>query len=640
MAWRSKIASRHCLALVLLTGGAIAPASAQSLGDLRTMSIEDLANVDVSSVSKRPQSLADAPASIFVIDHDQIARSGALTIPEMLRLAPNLQVYEEKPGSWVVTARGLDGRSSAQSFSNKLLVLVDGRTVYTPLFSGVYWDLPDVLPDDVERIEVISGPGATLWGANAVNGVINIITRSATSTKSGIFVDAEGGTVEQTAGARLAGKVGPDFAYRAYVRWLGESAYDIADDGSAEDGWHRLGGGFRVDWTPSKRDALTLQGDIFDGRHEQIGPGHEDISGRNIVVRWNRDTGPDQQLQVQAYYDHFFRGSRPDNGTFFVDTYDADLQHNFALGSHNQIVWGGGARVAHYVINGTPNLFFVPDSRNLFLANAFVQDTIALSKAVNVTAGLKAEHDPYVGMSFLPDVRVSIKPANSVMLWAAVSHAVRSATPFDEDVQERAPGVTLSGNRDFRTEKLTAYELGIRSQPLSTVSFSLTGFYHHYNDLRTVEVGPGPGLNLHWGNELAGNSYGVEAWASANPLPWWTLSAGAMLLHENFHFKADATAPFIGTSQNGADPGHRFTLQSSMDLGRSFTLDLYLRSFSRLKDSEVPAYTELNGRLAWNVSRRMTLSLTGANLLHAHHVEYAGGDAISRRVLVGLQWRP
>jgi len=640
MAWRRVGVSTRAAALTLLTGVAAVPASGQSLGELRNMSIEDLANVDVSSVSKRPQALADAPGSVFVIDHDKIIRSGALTIPEMLRLAPNLQVYEQRPGSWVVTARGLNGRPATQSFSNKLLVLVDGRTVYTPLFSGVYWDFPDVLPDDIERIEVISGPAATLWGANAVNGVINIITRSAGATASGFYLDAQGGTVQQAVGARFAGKAGPALSYRAYARWLHGDAYDRPDWRSAQDSWHRFGGGFRLDWTPTEQDALTLQGDIFRGKEDSAGVLHDDISGHNIVLRWDRQTGRDQQLQVEAYYDRIFRGSRPDNGSFFVDTYDVDLQHSFGLGARHQIVWGGGARISHYRIDGTPNLFFVPNSRNLFLANAFIQDTFALSKAAKLTAGLKAEHDPYVGTSLLPDVRLSIRPADSMMLWAAVSHAVRSATPFDEDVQERVPGVTLSGNRDFRTEKLTAYELGVRSQPLSILSFSLTGFYHHYNDLRTIEVDPGPGLNLHWGNELAGNSYGLEAWGSVKPLPWWTLSAGAMLLREDFHFKAGATAPFIGTSQDGADPGHRFTLESTMDLGRSINLDLYLRSFGPLKDSDVAGFTELNGRLGWNVSNHLTLSVTGANLLHARHVEYPGGDAVSRRVLAGLQWRP
>jgi iron complex outermembrane receptor protein len=614
-------------------------ASAEEQPDLSNLSIEQLAEIKVTSASKQAEPLSEAPASLYVIDHDQIVRSGAQTIPEILRLAPNLQVYQQSPSKWVVTARGLNGYPFAQSFSNKLLVLIDGRTVYSPLFSGVYWDMQDVLPDDIDRIEVISGPGATLWGANAVNGVINIITRSAAAS-SGVYAQAAAGTTEQVAGIRLAGRSGQNISYRAYGRWIHEDAFDLAGGGSAHDPWHRLGGGFRVDWTPAPDDLVTLQGDIFTGKEDQGVGAWEDVSGHDLVLRWNRDMGPDRHLQVQAFYDHAHRATEPHNGHFSVDTYDIDLQDSLPIGSRNEVVWGGGARTAHYRIGGTPNFFFLPDSRNLFLANAFVQDTFDLSKSVSVTAGLKAEHDPYVGTSLLPDVRISIKPVESTMIWGAVSRAVRSATPFDEDVHEAAPGVTLSGNRDFRTEKLTAYELGVRSQPLPALSFSATGFYHRYDDLRTAEIAPGPGLNLFWGNKLEGHSYGLEAWGNANPLPWWTLSAGITLQKEDFHFKPGATAPFIGTFQNGIDPGHWVTVDSSMNLGRWVTFDLHLRAVGRLEQADVPAYAELGGRLAWNVSDHLSLALSGSNLLHAHHVEYFQGDAIPRKVLVGLEWHP
>ena len=621
--------------VLFLTGRA----NAEEQPDLSNLSIEQLAQLRVTSVSKQSEPLSEAPASLYVINHDQIVRSGALTIPEILRLAPNLQVYQSSPSHWIVTARGLDGRPFAQSFSNKLLVLIDGRSVYTPLFSGVYWDMPDLLPDDIERIEVISGPGATLWGANAVNGVINIITRNASST-SGLYVDAKGGTSEQVIGARLAGKAGPELSYRAYVRWLREDSFELASGGSANDSWHHLGGGFRLDWTPAATDLVTLQGDIFKGRDNEGIGALEKVSGHDLVLRWNRDMGPGRALQVQAFYDRSARNSFSQNGSFYVDTYDMDLQDSLPLGSRNQFVWGGGVRLAHYRINGIPSFFFVPDSRNLFLANLFVQDTFELTHSVSLTAGLKAEHDPYVGTSLLPDIRLAITPSKSALLWAAVSHAVRSATPFDDDVREFSSGVTLTGDRNFSTEKLTAYEVGLRLQPLSGLSFSATGFYHHYDDLRSVEVGPGPGLNLFWGNELAGHSYGLEAWASATPLSWWTLSAGATLQKEQFHFKPGATAPFIGTTQNGTDPDHWFTLQSSMNLGGSATLDLNFRAVGHLVDSDVPAYAELGGRLAWNASDHLQLSLSGANLLHAKHVEYPGGDAIERKVLVGLEWHP
>ena len=625
------------LGSILLWPGA---ASAEEQPDLGNLSIEQLAQIKVTSVSKQPEPLSEAPASLYVIDHEQIVRSGAVTIPEMLRLAPNLQVYQSSPAHWVVTARGLNGLPDAQSFSNKLLVLVDGRSVYTPLFSGVYWDFPDLLPDDIERIEVISGPGAALWGANAVNGVINIITRSARST-SGAFADVEAGTNEQVAGLRFAGTAGEELSYRAYLRWLHEDAFQTAAGDSADDGWHRLGGGFRLDWTPTAADSITFQGDIFGGRENEPLNLHEDISGRDFVVRWNRDSGSGQQLQVQAFYDRAARATGPDQGSFFVDTYDVDLQDSLALGARNKLVWGGGARLAHYRIRGTPELFFVPASRNLFLANAFVQDTFALTHAISLTAGLKAERDPYVGTSLLPDVRLAIQPTRSTLFWAAVSHAVRSATPFDDDVHENAGNglVLLDGNRDFRTEKLTAYELGVKAQPLTALSLTLTGFYHYYDDLRTVELGTGPAfLNLYWGNGLAGHSYGVEAWATASPTSWWTLAAGTTLMDEDFHFKPGATG-LIGTWQNGVDPNHRFTLRSSMDLGRSLMFDLDLRAVGRIPHTDVPAYAELGGRLAWNVSDHVQLSLSGSNLLHASHVEYPGGDAISREVLVGLQLR-
>jgi iron complex outermembrane receptor protein len=608
--------------------------------DLSNLTIEQLANIQVRSASKRDEPLSSVPAALYVIDHELIVRSGAVTIPEMLRLAPNLQVYQQSPARWTVTARGLNGNPGLQSFSNKLLVLVDGRSVYAPHFSGVYWDLPDLLPDDIERIEVISGPGATLWGANAVNGVINIVTRSAAAT-TGAFVDLDGGKEQQAAGLRLGGALGTNLNYRVYARWLRQDAASLRGGGSARDGWHRLGGGFRVDWAASERDTVTLQGDIFGGSLDEFAGTHEEISGHNVVARWTRDTGGGHGIQVQAYYDRIHRGNSANAPHFHIDTYDADFQHSLGLGERHELVWGGGARIAHYEI-GTKPFFFDPSSRDLLIGNLFVQDSFALTPALTVIAGLKAEHDPYVGFSLLPNLRVAVKPADNLLLWGSVARAVRSPTPFDEDVQERVGNViAISGNRHFRTEKLTSSELGIRAQPVSAVSLSITGFYHRYDDLRTIEIGTGTAdINFLWGNKLKGHSYGVEAWASASPLPWWTLSAGATLLHERFRFKEGATAPFIGTFQNGVDPSHVLTLRSSMDLGSSVKLDADLRSVGRLHHSDIASYTELGGRLAWNVTDRLALTVSGANLLHRRHVEYPGGDAIPRKVLAGVEWRP
>jgi iron complex outermembrane receptor protein len=608
--------------------------------DLSRLSIEDLAQIKVRSASKREQPLNATPSALYIIDHDQIIRSGAVTIPEMLRLAPNLQVYQRSPAQWTVTARGLNGNPGLQSFSNKLLVLVDGRTVYAPHFSGVYWDLPDLLPDDIERIEVISGPGATLWGANAVNGVINIITRSAAST-SGVYADVRGGTVQQVAGARLAGVLGNNVNYRIYGRWLHQDAAELASGGSAHDGWRRLGAGFRLDWTASDRDILTLQGDIFGGKLNEPGGTSEGISGHNLVARWNRDTGNAHGLQLQLFYDRIHRSDAATSPKFHIDTYDADFQHSFAIGERHELVWGGGGRIAHYEI-GEHAFFFEPPSRDLFIGNLFVQDTFNLTSRTAITAGLKVEHDPFAGISLLPNLRLAFTASDRLTLWGAASRAVRSPTPFDTDVQEQVGNIiAISGNDDFRTEKLTAFELGARAQPLTDLSLSVTAFYHRYDDLRTIEIGTGPAfLNLFWGNELQGHTKGIEAWATARPLPWWTVSAGATVISEKFHFKKDATGQFLGTAQNGLDPGHWLTLRSSMDLGSSLMLDVDFRAVGRLHHADVPAYAELGGQLTWSISDRLALTLSGSNLLHRRHVEYPDSDAISRKVLVGLQWRP
>lgn len=611
-------------------------AQAQSLDDLQGMSIEDLGEVNVSSVSKTDQPLGDAPASIYVLSHDDIIRSGAVTLAEMLRLAPNLQVYQATPGQYVITARGMNGNPAAQSYSNKLLVLVDGRPVYTPLFSGVYWDLPDVLPDTVDRIEVISGPGATLWGANAVNGVINVITRDSSETQ-GVYLDARAGPGRQAIGARFGGRAGEDLSYQFNVRWLKQDEAYTPANTPADDGRERLGGGFRLDWTPGDADTVSLQGEIFDGRLEQAGPGGEDTSGRNLMLRWNRRTSDTGALQAQIFYDRIERDSGA-NGNFHTDTYDAEFQHSFQLGDRHRLVWGGGARLIDYNIVGSPALLFDPPHRNLFIANGFVQDSFSITKNLTATAGLKLEHLPFAGTSFLPELRLAWKPSEDSLIWGAVSRAVRSPTPFDVDVQERIPGaVFLGGNPDFLTEKLTAYELGARFQPASTVSFSATLFWHRYDDLRTIEVvvGPEP-FSLQWQNGLQGDAYGVDAWADWRVTPWWTLAAGVTVMEQDFTFKPGASG-IVGSSQLGTEPPYYATIRSSMNIGRDIGLDLNFRTVGALRDSAVHAYAELGGRLAWRVRRGITLSASASNLLHDRHQEYPGGDLLPRRLMGGLE---
>ena len=633
--------SKHCVLILCAPWfGAGGAARAQTFTDLQQMSIDQLGQVDVSSVSKSPQAIGEAPAAIYVISHDDIARSGATSIPEALRLAPNLVVARQSASAYVISARGMSGNPAAQNFANKLLVLIDGRSVYTPLYSGVYWDMQDVVLADVDRIEVISGPGATLWGANAVNGVINIITRSAADTR-GALVEASGGSFERTGTLRYGGKVADDLAYRLYVQGIEDDATATAAAGSAGDRRWRVQGGFRVDWTGGARDQVTLQGDAYQGRHGQLGAADERIAGRNLLARWNRATAADSNLQVQAYYDRTIRHTLDGGGRFVLDAYDLDAQQSFALGSWNAIVAGGGARASRYHIRGAGGLDFDPNTRTLWLANAFIQDTATLTSHLALTLGLKLEKDPFGPVALLPSARLAWTPATGMLIWGAVSRAIRSATPFDRDVQESlGPTLYLTGSDDFRSEKLSAFELGARVQPAARLSISISGFHNVYDDLRSIEPAPGAFLPLRWGNGLHGTTSGIDGWADWQALDWWKLSASLSFIHEHYAFDPNASG-LLGTSQIGSDPKHQATLRSAMNLGSGVTIDAELRHVGPFPSPHLPAYLELDGRLGWNVSSRVTLSVHGSNLLHHYHQEYPGtaGDLIPRQVSAGAQWR-
>jgi iron complex outermembrane receptor protein len=385
---------------------------------------------------------------------------------------------------------------------------------------------------------------------------------------------------------------------------------------------------------------LTLQGDAYGGGHGQFNAPDEDISGRNLLARWTHSASNGNTLQVQGYYDFVERKTEDDGGYFLAHTFDLDIQHSLALGSRNKLVWGGGIRATRIRLVGNSALMFRPPRRTLLLGNIFAQDTFAVTPKLDLIGGLKLEHDPYVGLSVLPNLRLSWKPARTVLLWGAISRAVRSPTPADVDIVERLNGSDfLVGNKDFRTEKLTAFELGTRIQPATGLSLSVSGFYNLYDDLRSVEFTPVTLLPLHWGNKLKGHSYGLDAWIDYRVASWWKLSAGVQLLREKFHFKPGATG-ILGLNQNGDDPRRHFTLRSSMTLGHGVTLDGNLSAYSKLPAPHVAAYAELGGRLAWAVSPHLELSASGTNLLHARHVEYPGGSAIPRRVLAGIKWRP
>lgn len=627
------LAAASTLVIAAVAGDAMA----QTAADLRDLSLEELGNLDVTSVSKRAEPLRTAPSAIYVIDHDTIVRSTATNLAEVLRLAPNLHVSRTNGSRYVVTARGLNGNTQAQNFSNKLLVLIDGRSVYTPLFSGVYWDMQDVMLEDVARIEVISGPGGTLWGANAVNGVINVTTRSALETQ-GLLVSGVAGGQVRSGAVRYGGRAGDFVSYRAYVRAYDNDEMETATGGDAREDWSRVQGGFRIDWVPSGSDTITLQGDVLEGDNQQ-GPARDDeFRGHNILGRWVRRGSEGQETRAQAYYDRVHRGSTTD-GKFRVETFDGEIQHAFRVGERHDVVVGGGLRVVDYRIDYTPVLDFVPSRRKLNLAAAFVQDTISLTPDLRLTLGVKIEDDPYVKAKPLYNARVAWTPNSAATLWAAVSTAVRAPTPFDRDVVERVGGrVFLTGNPDFKHAELTAYEAGVRWQAAGNFGLSASFFYNDYKDLRNIEITPVTLVPLYWGNGLEGHTLGLDAWGEYRPTAWWRLAFGYSYLEKHLDFEPGASQ-ILGAFQAGNDPRHRATLRSSMDIGGRVTFDAAFRYQSRLPDPAFDAYAELDLRLGYRVTDQLELAVSGRNLLHERHEEFSPGGSIPRSVHAGLMWR-
>jgi iron complex outermembrane recepter protein len=615
------------------------PAAANSAEDLARLSLSELAGVEVTSVSKSSESLQKAAASIYVITHEDIQRSSATNVFEALRMAPNLLVTQTTSTSYVIAARGFGGNPTAQNFSNKLLILVDGRSVYTPLYSGIYSFALDLMLEDVERIEVISGPGATLWGANAMNGVINIITRSAGAT-IGAFVDAAGGNNEQAIGARYGGRAGEDASFRVYGMGFQRAPMDTSPGNSAGDGWAKGQGGFRYDWLKDS-NRLTIQGDTYRANEREPGTQEGAALGGNVVARFEHD-GERSNLQVQAYYDQTEQESPGNGGGFVLHTYDVQLQQSFALGAKNQFVVGGGERLNSYSITNPVSLLFVPANRDLTLGNVFAQDTVQLGPAVSLVLGFKMEDDPYSGWTPLPDVRASWQAGNATTLWAAASRAIRSPTPFDADVVEKVGStVFLTGNPQFQPETLWAYQLGARTLAASNLLLSAAAFYNEYNDLRTIELaGPGVFLPLHWGNAMRGHTIGIETWASWQVRDWWRLSPSFTWLRERLEFKAGASG-LLGVSQAADDPSSHAALTSSMDLSRRLTVDATVRYVGALPDPALRSYYEADLRVGWHVSHDWDVSVSGLNLIHKEHLEFASpdGEYITRSVLVESKWR-
>jgi iron complex outermembrane receptor protein len=629
-------------ATVLATALAIAPAAhaqqvadaAAPIAELGRMSLEELANVEVTSVSKSAQSLSSAPASIYVITREEILRTGVLSIPEALRLAPNMQVTQLNSSEYSNGARGLAGSPDVQNFSNKTLILIDGRSVYSPLFSGVVYDMQDVLMDDIDRIEVISGPGATLWGANAMNGVINIITRKAADTK-GAMLRLDAGDEEQAIGARYGGALGDDGAFRVYAKWFDRGATDFANGGSAEDDWSKWQAGFRSEFGGAS-NLFTVQGDYQHAEQNFLEEDGVGFTGANLLGRWEHAGAV--STRVQVYFDRVQRDKPPSGIEYDIDTFDFELQQSAEIGARHRLIWGAGRRSSRTdTVNNV--LAFVPDHRALEQTNLFVQDNIALGKQFKLVAGLKLEDNSYSDWSVLPDLRLAWSPNDTTLFWVAGSQAIRAPTPFDTDVQEFSGGsLFVIGDPDFKPEKVTAYEIGYRGQPSAQVSFSASVFYDEYDDLRSIEITPVTLLPLRWGNLIEGSTYGVEAWANLQVNSWWRVSPGYRSVHKRLEF-SDGASGLAGLGQAGNDPSSSYLLKSSMDFGR-IGVDAVWRKVGAMPSPALPQYTELSAHIGWRASERLEIAVKGFNLLNEIHREYADpqGREIRRSVMAELRY--
>lgn len=627
--------------------------SPQQVPDISRMSLEDLMNLEVTSVSKRTQKVADAAAAVFVITQEDIRRSGAGSIPEALRLVPGLQVARIDENKWAIGSRGFNGR-----FDNKLLVLIDGRSVYTPLFSGVYWNIQDVMLEDVDRIEVIRGPGATLWGANAVDGVINIITKPAQATQGGL-VSAEVGTEERTAeGVRYGGKLGNSAYYRAYAKYFDwEPSIDVTGK-KANDGWDTVRGGFRIDTDRIGSNAFTLQGDLYQSNYNETltiptlstpfsstFPNDGDYAGGNVLGRWTHSFAR-SSTTLQVYFDD----TNVVDHSLFTDhenVYDVDFQHDIHVGESQELVWGLGYRKIQDSNGSSFTVSLQPSHSSLNQYSAFVQDEIGFfNQRLRVDIGSKFEHNDFTGFEIQPNIRFLAQVSKGQSVWAAVSRAVRTPALTEEGLRLNEavvpPGAppffsplpvaeAIFGSSKFHSEDLLAYEAGYRVQATKTLSLDIAAFYNNYSNLRSAEPGlpfveanPIPTdvvVPFVASNKMGGGTYGIEPFIEWKALPKWRLLGSYSYLQMDIHKHKNSLDP-TPDNPDGQSPRHQFFVQSSIDLPKHFEQDLSLRYVDRLPSLNIPSYYSLDFHLGWRPGTHWELSLVGQDLLNSRHLEF------------------
>lgn len=618
---------------------------------LADLSLEDLLAIEITSASKKSQRLADTASAAFVISQDDIRRSGATSIPEILRMAPGLEVARIGNNKWAVTSRGFNGR-----FANKLLVLIDGRSVYNSLFSGVWWEEQDTVLEDIERIEIIRGPGAALWGSNAVNGVINIITKNARDTQGSMVAAVVGDQERANLSARYGGQTEQGGYFRVFAKASDRGPAELLSGQNALDGWRQQRVGFRLDQRVDT-DRFSFQGDAYNSRagDSPVSAPHFHLqqqgTGADLGGRWERQISETSSIAFQAYFDHTryyyfdFQEVR--------DTLDLDFQHQLALGNGQEMVWGLSYRYSRNDITSIPHFFIQPAALNSGLLSAFMQDDITLvPDRWRLTLGTKLEHNIYTGIEVQPNVRLLWTPDNTTSWWGAVSRAVRIPSRFEYDslsfrTDSDNHTTMATGNRNFGPETLLAWELGYRKQITPRLSLDVATFFNQYSGLRDYQAQPIviPGVVPY---ALAGVGHadvgGLEIAIDWRPAPDWRLQSAYTWQHMA-HITPTVAPGGPYPDPAGTSPRNQLSIRSSHSLSSAVKLDFWLRHVGDLPAINIPAYTELDARLGWSLSRDLEFSLVGQNLLHASHAEYTS-DLIStaptripRGLYARLQWK-
>lgn len=660
------------IAVAMLSACIVAPFCLAQQGPekLSAMSLEDLLNIQVTSVSKTEQKLSQTASAIYVITQEDIQRSGATNIPDLLRMVPGMDVAQINSNSWAISTRGFNGR-----FSNELLVMVDGRTVYTPTFGGVWWDVLDLPLEDIERIEVIRGPGGSVWGANAVNGIVNVITKKAGETK-GAMISAGGGNLDQGFGTlQYGGSAGKATDYRVYSKYFNQSQLLDGTGVNGGDSWHILRGGFRADSAISANDSLIFQGDIYDGREGQVGltfasiasPGvgtlqEVDVSGGFLQAVWNHVYSARSDSTLQVSYDAY---SRADVLMETRDTFGLDFSHHFAWSNRQSLVWGFGYRYSSSETNGALAFSLDPADLNTQLFSGFVQDEIALARnRLYVTAGTKLEHNYYTGFRLMPSIRAAWLPSPHHTLWMAVSRPLRTPAALDTAARidfggfvgpgNTATEVALLGNPKFQDERSLVYELGYRANLTERFSIDLAAYYGDWDRQETTEPAvpvfallPSPPhlvLPLTYGNLMQGEAHGLEAFARWKITNRFELSPGYAFERIHMHLDPGSLDTTSVYGAEGSSPVNSAQLRSHLGLSHGIAWETSAYFVGRVDDPAVPSYTRLDTGINWQAGERLSFGIFGQNLLKSEHLEYidATGSVAStlmkRGAYASMRW--